>query len=97
MREIRRVKTGFWPPPDSEIWTVSFCCGSFNLRAPEGVTRTRTLGLELRVPEPFPPSKYSIRREVWEFWEREDFEGSSLSRCLHRVGIVTGLPSSGTE
>lgn len=94
-REMRRVKTGLWDPPDSEIWTVSFW--SLDFRAPEGVTRTRTLGREVRELEPFPPSKYSIRREVWEFCAGDSLEEPSLSRRWRWRGIVTAFPSSGME
>jgi hypothetical protein len=48
------------------MWTL----GSLDFFLDEGVTRTRTLGRETiappEPPEPFPPSKYSMSREVWE-------------------------------
>ena len=72
------------------LWSLDF-------RAPDGVTRTRTLGREVREPDPFTPSKYSIRREVCEFWDGDSLEDPSLSRCLCWMGTVTGFPLSGME
>lgn len=62
------------------------------------MTRTRTLGRETKEPEPFPPSKYSMSREVWECCaDRDSLDSSPWVRFLRRVEIVTGLPSSGME
>lgn len=62
------------------------------------MTRTRTLGRETKAPEPFPPSKYSMSREVWEWWDEWDsLESSARGRCFRCVEMVTGLPSSGME
>ena len=56
----------------------------------DGVTFTRTEGLRDSAWLPFPPSKYSINKDVWLLLEPRPL-------CCFFVGIVTGLPSDGKE
>lgn len=94
---IRLVYEGLRLPFDSVTWMCSFVF--LILRAADGVTFTRTLGLEWTF-DPFPPSKYSIKSDVCDLSDDRVIV-LSLSRVRESlrffVGIVTGLPSSGIE
>jgi len=89
---MRLVYDGFRVPLRSVIWIWSFADERLRLFE-DGVTLTRTEGLRDSDLPSFPPSKYSINKDVWLLLS--PLSPKPLSRFL--VEIVMGLPSEGNE